>query len=166
MKNETVFKTIWVDIERCVACKTCEMQCAVAHSGSKNLLTAICETQTPRNRIHVEPAGKNSLPVQCRQCDNAPCLNVCPSGSISHNPNGSMMFDGMKCIGCFMCAMVCPFGAITSEKQTKTAIACDLCREMDEPWCVKACPTKALIYDTIDHISKEKRIKLINLILQ
>jgi carbon-monoxide dehydrogenase iron sulfur subunit len=166
MNMKTGNKIIFADMERCIACKTCEVQCAVAHSKTKSLLTAIFEQMTPRSRIYVEAAGKNSLPVQCRQCDDAPCLNVCPSGSISRNPNGSMTFDGMTCIGCFMCAMVCPFGAITSEKHTKTAITCDLCKELDQPSCVKACPTKALIYDTVDNISKEKRIKLINLMLQ
>ena len=159
-------KAIFVDLEHCLGCKSCEIACTVEHSQTKNIFSAAFENPLPCSRVKVEPAGQGSLPMQCRQCEEAPCLRVCPSGAINRGKNDVVVFDPEICVGCYMCTMVCPFGAITSEKNHKIALKCDLCPDLSEPACVKACPVKALIYDTLDNVNKQKRTKLINLTIE
>ena len=108
-------KTVFVNPERCIGCKQCEIACAVEHSQSKNLLQAVFETPKPYPRIHVAPGiyTTTSFPNKCRHCDPAPCQAVCPTGAISRESDlDIVVIDGDKCITCAMCAMVCPFDVI------------------------------------------------------
>jgi carbon-monoxide dehydrogenase iron sulfur subunit len=61
--------------------------------------------------------------------------------------------DEDKCIGCWTCVMVCPYGVIGRHLETRTAYRCDRCPDLDEPACVSACPTGALIYRTVPEFS-------------
>ena len=54
-------------------------------------------------------------------------------------------FNSEKCIGCWTCIMVCPYGAIKMDVSRKVVAKCDLCSELGEPECVANCPNGALI---------------------
>ena len=109
-------KTVFVNPERCIGCRQCEFACAVEHSQTKNPVAALFEQPPPHARIHVE-AGASinaSFPNRCRHCDPAPCLEVCPTGAFSRDPDEDIvLLDTGKCIACAMCAIVCPFAALT-----------------------------------------------------
>ena len=60
--------------------------------------------------------------------------------------SGRIMFEHEKCVGCWSCIMVCPFGVIVQYEENRKASKCDLCPDEKIPPCVRACPTKALIY--------------------
>ena len=154
-------KTILVDLNLCLGCKTCEMACATERvSKSKNLLEAILEIPRPIPRISVQSNGQVSIPIQCRQCEEAPCLDVCPSGAIHREgKEGKIVLNENMCIGCWMCVMVCPFGAINSYLEIKKADKCDQCIYMDYPVCVDACPTGALKLVETDEKMSEIIIK-------
>jgi hydrogenase-4 component A len=51
------------------------------------------------------------MPVQCRQCEDAPCKLVCPVKAIVFK-NDSIQLNETLCIGCKMCGLACPFGVI------------------------------------------------------
>lgn len=155
-------KSVFVDIERCTACKSCEIACAVEHSSSKNLFAAVLEVPRPQKRIHVEKALAFAYPVRCVHCVDAPCVAACPNGSMAREaPGGRVVVDEGRCQGCFMCAMVCPFGAISAHPSAGIAVKCDFCPERLQrgrpPACVEACPTKALMYGEEEDLSKAKR---------
>jgi len=142
-------KAIVVNIEKCLACKSCEIACALAHSKSKVLEEAVAESPTPQRMVTVEPAGELAVPIQCRHCEDAPCITVCPTAAIHrHEVHGSVLIDQDLCIGCRFCLMACPFGVIYVSRQGKAVVKCDLCIERTDagrqPACVEACPTKAL----------------------
>jgi carbon-monoxide dehydrogenase iron sulfur subunit len=142
-------KAITVDVEKCLACKSCEIACAVAHSQSGLLEEAVAEQPRPQRRVTVQAVGECAVPLQCRHCDDAPCIAVCPTGAINRQEtDGPVLIDQDKCIGCKYCVVVCPFGVIESSSEGKVVIKCDLCIERTragrEPACVEACPTKAL----------------------
>jgi carbon-monoxide dehydrogenase iron sulfur subunit len=80
-------------------------------------------------------------------------MNACPTGAMRRHPEINSVYVATDtCIGCWMCVMACPFGAVTADHISKTALKCDRCPERVEngiePACVDACPTKALIFDT------------------
>ncbi len=158
-------KKVFVDvaIERCTACKSCEIACAVEHSSSRNLFAAIFETPAPKKRIHVEKALSFSYPAKCMHCVDAPCIMACPTGAMCRDPEvGSVMVNEDRCMGCWMCAMVCPFGAISTDSEKGIAVKCDFCKsrlkEGKDPACVEVCPTHALSCGEPEELSKEKRL--------
>lgn len=167
-------KTVFINPERCIGCKHCEIACAIEHSQSKNLYQAVFEEPLPRPRIHVEPGLylNTSLPNKCRHCDPAPCMQVCPSGAISRSDDLSeiVLIDGNKCILCGMCAMVCPFDVITYGRtwtvrlRRDVAIKCDHCidrqREGRIPACAEACKVGALQFGEINELVKAARTRL------
>jgi carbon-monoxide dehydrogenase iron sulfur subunit len=141
-------KSILVNPERCVACKSCEIACAVNRSSlSKRLPEAIYETPAPLARVRVEDTGTdNGFPVQCRHCEDAPCLDACPAKALYRDAGGLVLLHDERCIGCWMCVMVCPFGAPQPFRQVRKMLKCDQCTGMDAPFCVESCPTGALVF--------------------
>ena len=59
---------------------------------------------------------------------------------------GMVIFDDTRCVGCWMCVMSCPYGAIRPNVKKKVPVRCDQCKDKDQPQCVKACPTGAIIW--------------------
>ena len=155
-------KTIAVNIERCLACKGCEIACALVHSKAKTLEGAMEESPRPQRMVTVEAAGSFAVPIQCRHCEDAPCITVCPTGAIHrHQADDPVLIDKDKCIGCTFCLTVCPFGVIDITRDGKAAVKCDLCIERtkagEEPACVQACPTGALKLADEKELAAQKR---------
>ena len=141
---------ILIHPDRCLGCHSCEMACAAAHTRSGSPMGAILagESLQPRNRVLQVDNAK--MAIQCRQCEDAPCVRVCPTGA-TYRTETYTAVDERLCIGCRLCTLVCPFGAIrlgtteVSERTKRAAMKCDLCVHRPEgPACVEACPTNAL----------------------
>ena len=141
---------ILVDPERCLGCHTCEIACAVAHTKAENLIGAVLANERLHRRNRVIQVDGVKLSTQCRQCEDAPCVRVCPTGA-TYRTETYTAVDSQRCIGCRLCVMVCPFGAIhvaTTEiegRPKRAALKCDLCTDrVGGPACIEACPTGAL----------------------
>jgi anaerobic carbon-monoxide dehydrogenase iron sulfur subunit len=147
-------KEIFVRLDRCMGCHSCEIACAVEHSHSKFIHGAMHEHPQPKRRVYVEEISSDqSLPVLCRHCEEAPCMHACIAGAISR-VNDVVTTNPDKCIGCWTCVMVCPYGVIGRHLEEHKAYRCDRCPERPVPACVSACPTKALVYRTVEGYSK------------
>jgi len=145
---------IFCDIRKCLGCKSCEIACAVEHSASKNIFQAIMEEKKPRQRVVVRSTSKEPFPLRCRHCEDAPCVQACMSGAMYKDEQGVTRHDPDKCVGCWMCIMVCPFGAIS--RQENLALKCDLCPDREDSFaCVEACPTNALFVGTWEEFKKK-----------
>ncbi len=158
-------KKIFCDIRRCVGCKSCEITCAVEHSKDKILFKAVKEKPLPKKRLRVSSSNNEALSIHCQHCEDAPCITVCMSGALTKDgKTGATIHDKDKCVGCWMCVMVCPFGAIARDIEEHIAVKCDLCPDREDFACVKSCPTGALFYGTLDefkeHLKKELKIKV------
>ena len=46
-------KRLFVEVEKCLACRSCEIACAVEHSRSKELVSALREETKPRSRTKI-----------------------------------------------------------------------------------------------------------------
>ena len=155
-------KSIFAFVEKCVACKGCEIACAVEHSQSRSLASAQSETPRPRPRVRVQAAGAFSYPSRCQHCQEAACISACPMGAMTRNVGtGAVTVDQHRCVGCWMCVMVCPFGGVSADPAMKKAHKCDLCPERTtqglDPACVAACPTKAMIFATPEEMAALRR---------
>ncbi len=142
-------KRIMVNEEYCIGCRLCEIHCLVQHSQSKKIIKAFKE-ETPRamSRLVIEEEGPLSFAMPCRHCIDAPCLQACMTGAMSRDQETkAVLCDEERCVGCWMCIMVCPFGAIQRSLQgRKAASKCDLCYGEETPVCVANCPNEALLY--------------------
>ena len=161
-------RRILVDDAKCLACHACELACAVAHSESKTLFGAIAEQSLPISGMYVEPGVKGrGFPLNCRHCQDPQCVRACVTKALHSDPNGAVVFDKNRCLGCQMCFIACPFGAIAEASSDSCFISkCDLCSgsenafcQSQKPACVCACPTRALVFEDADDFSKSKRRK-------
>ena len=156
-------RMVVADPRRCLGCKSCEIQCAMAHCEARTLEEAMHMDSPPQARVHVEAAGQYGMPIQCQHCEDAPCVAICPTGAIAMGPDEQppVLLDRDRCIGCRFCVLVCPFGVIDLSRDGKAMIKCDLCIQRtkagEEPACVAACPTGALQFKELDEDVRRRR---------
>jgi carbon-monoxide dehydrogenase iron sulfur subunit len=149
-------KQLYYDVKKCLGCKSCEIACALAHSVTNELFKAFKEEalSLPRKKI-LYYKGKN-YPVSCRHCKDPKCVDACIACALTYDKKaGMVLHDENRCVGCWMCVMVCPYGAIRPNINKKLPLRCDKCKDKNEPSCVKACPTRAIIWE--EEISEDIR---------
>jgi protein NrfC len=145
-----------VDIKKCQGCGSCMMACSLAHSGAASY---------SKSRIQIMQHSFRDWPddlfiAQCRQCQDAPCVEVCPTGANHFDPeNGNVRrIDQELCIGCKLCIASCPFtpGRLQWDAHHRKSQKCDLCVDtphLDEKGgpdgiqaCVRVCPVGAISF--------------------
>ena len=133
--------------EYCIGCRLCEIRCLVQHSKSKKIIKAFrAERDSVVPGIRVEQSGYVSFALQCRHCDDAPCIEACITGAMHRDPKtGAVLCDTDRCVGCWTCVMVCPVGAVRPGSEQHVASKCDLCIGQGRPVCVENCPNEAII---------------------
>jgi carbon-monoxide dehydrogenase iron sulfur subunit len=146
-------KRIYVHEEYCIGCRLCEIHCLVQHSKSQKIIKAF-KQEFPRamSLLIVEEEGPVSFALQCRHCPDALCVEACLTGAMHRDEeSGAVLCDQDKCVGCWTCIMVCPFGVIrrsTQDGEGQKAISkCDLCYGEETPACVAHCANEALVYE-------------------
>ena len=93
-----------IDLARCDGCKECTKACQWTHFTGDQEWIKVFEVKD-------EAGNTVFLPRPCMQCENAPCLNVCPVGATFRNENGTVLIDHELCIGCRFCMAACPYDA-------------------------------------------------------
>lgn len=171
------------DPKKCIGCRTCEIACVDAHSTQNIFLTGMQEIKF-EPCLTVIKTATFSVPTQCRQCEDAPCANACPNGSIYEKDN-AIFINKETCIGCKTCMLACPFGALKlveyhddkGDKQIQAGLQvsnngssklapkhkmvvqkCDLCVERTNgvgPACVQICPTGSLRVVSDDKLDED-----------
>jgi NAD(P)H-nitrite reductase large subunit/Fe-S-cluster-containing hydrogenase component 2 len=137
-------RTLVFKRDLCLACRNCELACSTVHSRSGRLGTAIDEDTPPRRRVELAEGKDGVEALRCGQCMEPLCLFSCKSGAIHYDwTSGRTVLDESRCLGCYMCLMVCPSG-IRPDPARGAVVRCDACAALDLPACVAACPTGAL----------------------
>jgi formate dehydrogenase iron-sulfur subunit len=154
---------ILVDTTRCNGCSICVAACTAANTLGP-------ETRKPQHlgdglsarrwaAIIESPSGR---PVRkfCRHCLEPACVSVCPVGAMEKTPEGPVIYDSARCMGCRYCMMACPYGIPRYEWDSPAprVSKCNLCYDRvaagKAPACVDACPEKALVYGERDQLLK------------
>ena len=110
--------TLVVDLDRCTGCGSCGTACAVENNippapERSNERTGVVwmrvqEVTTPAT------AGERTsfVPIPCQQCDNPPCVDVCPQRAIEYDPRTGIVGQiPVRCLGCRYCMVACPYHA-------------------------------------------------------
>jgi Fe-S-cluster-containing dehydrogenase component len=84
------------------------------------------------------------VPKLCNQCENPPCVQVCPVGATYSTADGVVLVDRKWCIGCGYCIMGCPYGVRFFHPVHRVAEKCNFCYHRItkgmKSACVDACP--------------------------
>ncbi len=144
-------KILMIHPEKCTGCRSCELACSFAKESQFRPGAARVQAYT------WEREGM-SVPMMCQQCDDAACVNVCPTGAMHYSTKiaGLVDWDEATCIRCKMCTIACPFGNARYDASTSSIFKCDQCN--GNPACVEMCPNRALEYqdDTLAMRTRKK----------
>jgi molybdopterin-containing oxidoreductase family iron-sulfur binding subunit len=116
-----------LDLSRCIGCRRCVYACVNENNQSRNpqihwitvlrfkkgekWVNDLERAEKYYNPSRVPEEGFFYMPVQCQQCDNPPCVKVCPTQATWKEPDGIVVIDYDWCIGCRYCMAACPYGA-------------------------------------------------------
>jgi formate dehydrogenase iron-sulfur subunit len=170
------------DSTLCIGCKACEVACKEWNgvsadgdlwSGFSYDNTGALGHSTWRHVKFVEDGpGPGPLPGfggnapegpswafssdVCKHCENAGCLEACPTGSIVRTEFGGVYVQPDVCNGCAYCVLACPFGVVQKNKDDGRAFKCTFCYDRQkagmEPACAKACPTESIRFGELEHL--------------
>jgi formate dehydrogenase iron-sulfur subunit len=183
MNATTAFLT---DSTLCIGCKACEVACkewngieadGLNWTGFSYDNTGAVGHSTWRHVKFVEHApeighGGNSAEVAswtfssdvCKHCENAGCLEACPTGSIVRTEFGGVYVQSDICNGCSYCVVACPFGVIQRNKEDGRAFKCTFCYDRQKagltPACAHACPTESIKFGKLDELRAEAKRRI------
>lgn len=176
-----------LNLSMCIGCRRCAEACHKENNhdrptnnsyirvlemtqGSMDLEKGNADYDHP-----VPQQGKYYLPVQCQQCDNPPCVDVCPVQATWKDPDGIVVVDYNWCIGCRYCMAACPYharrfnwrkpeipaeeinpnqGLLSNRVRPQGVVEkCTFClhrtRNGRLPACLEACPTGARVFGNL-----------------
>jgi phenylacetyl-CoA:acceptor oxidoreductase subunit 1 len=90
-----------IDVSKCIRCYSCMIACRVAHFSPMGV-------SWPR-LMALDKEFALTYPVRCNQCQNASCVEVCPTGATQQRKDGIVSIDQNKCVGCRYCVIACPY---------------------------------------------------------
>jgi formate dehydrogenase iron-sulfur subunit len=92
----------------------------------------------------------------CKHCENAGCLEACPTGSIVRTEFGGVFIQPDVCNGCGYCIVSCPFGVVDRRPGDGRAFKCTFCYDRQKaglrPACATACPTESIQFGDIGEL--------------
>lgn len=155
---------VLVDITRCIGCRACQMSCKQwwRLPSSETSFSPVV-TNPPKRNEHtylnveyhevIDEQGElswNFVHKRCFHCVDPVCVSVCPVAAMRKHPNGPVVWDEARCMGCRYCAQACPFRIpnydyhSTWPEVSKCWFCWDRIAEGLQPACSKACPPKAI----------------------
>ena len=123
------------------------------------------QQSTISNPQSVDPFRWIFLSDVCKHCEEAGCLEACPTGSIIRTEVGSVFVQDDVCNGCGYCVVSCPFGVIDRRPEPLPnaggAFKCTFCYDRQKsglvPACAKVCPTESIVFGRLDDVRGRAR---------
>ncbi len=146
------------DERRCTGCQSCSIACRSENKIPLPVFRLQVQIEGPHGAIpHLHYRYHR---VSCQQCENAPCVSVCPTGASYVGDDGIVSVKQKLCVGCQYCLAACPYKVRFIHPETKAADKCNFCKDSrlereGVPACVDICPTNALIFGDLNDPDSE-----------
>lgn len=178
-----------IDLRRCDGCQSIDLppQCTAACIQGHYAPEPMQWIQVYEHEL--AGGGTQFIPTPCQQCQNAPCVNVCPVAATFATPEGVILVDQNRCIGCRMCMAACPYDrrffvwgeppippeSMLSDYDPEHQVPlrrgvtckCDFCPDMARagklPYCAQACPSNAIYYGDLEEDIATNGVELVKL---
>jgi formate dehydrogenase iron-sulfur subunit len=150
-------KALLIDITMCAGCGACQAACKTQNhlpEEAESRLSATAYTA-------LDEIDGTYVRRMCQHCVHPTCVSVCPVGAFEKLPEGPVLYDADKCLGCRYCIQACPFQVPRYEWASRTPRVqkCRLCAERirvgQQPACAEACPTGATKFGDRDALIRE-----------
>jgi tetrathionate reductase subunit B len=179
-----------MDLRRCIGCSACTVACKAENNVSLGRFRTVIQHKTIGTFPNVT---KVNMPLMCNHCEGTekdkvpPCVKICPEypgerltfltpegkkiryrgGATYKRPDGLILIDAEKCIGCGKCLDDCPYGVRSfnpfvkagAKPEKQAADKCDFCKHrLDngiEPACVNTCQGRARIFGDLNDPDSE-----------
>jgi len=167
-----------IDLRKCDGCQSigkppqCTQACIEGHFAPEPMEWI----QIYESPLDAEAKATQFLPTPCQQCQNPPCVNVCPVAATFSTPEGTVLIDQQRCIGCRLCMEACPYDrrffnwgnaplppeALFLEYHPEhqspairgTVMKCDFCPDVARagrlPYCAQGCHNGAIYYGDLE----------------
>lgn len=176
-----------IDLRKCDGCQSqgtppqCTEACILGHFVPEpmqwiQVYEHDLADPTAEGTANLPKQGTQFVPTPCMECQNPPCVNVCPVGATWSTPEGMVLIDQNRCIGCRLCMAACPyerrfftwgepsappqslFMEYSPEhqipKQRGVVYKCDFCPDVARagrlPFCADACSQGAIYYGDLE----------------
>ncbi len=187
-------KGMFVDTSICTGCKACQVACkewngigytpshfrfdktenrpvAINFTGNSYDNTGHLNSHDWRHVRFIEQFTPDRvggrwlfMSDSCKHCNDAGCLNVCPTDAIIRTDMGNVFVQQETCIGCKYCIAACPWGVISFNAETGTAQKCTLCNDRIHNGlgtaCSKACPTGSIQFGDVPDLRARAQARL------
>jgi len=167
-------KAILTDVTKCIGCERCVEACVIRNELPREIPTRYRANDglsgrrfTSIQRVGGREEGTwRNVRRQCMHCEEPACAAACLVGAFSKSPDGAVVYDEAKCIGCRYCMLACPFMIPRYEYDQKLPYVrkCKMnedCRvEGGMPACTSACPTEATVFGPRDKLIEEARRRI------
>jgi formate dehydrogenase iron-sulfur subunit len=161
------------DTFRCIGCKRCMSACKRWNKLEMDRYELITDRNTDLTAnswvvVNLRADSQNTTQRHyqhwaCQHCERPACAGVCPVTAIRKLPQGPVVINENKCIGCRYCYQACPFKIPRFDFAKRVTRKCHLCYNRTpllnymKPACVAACPAGALSFDYRSEIIKEAK---------
>jgi formate dehydrogenase iron-sulfur subunit len=181
----------FTDTTLCIGCKACEVACKewnvlpaeeMRLTGNSYDNTSALGATTWRHVSFIEKISDGAKPVTemppfqsnwlmlsdvCKHCENAACLEACPTGALFRTEFDTVVVQQDICNGCGYCVPACPFGVVAIDTVDGKAHKCTLCYDRLkgglEPACAKACPTNSIQFGELSELKKRAHERVADL---
>jgi Fe-S-cluster-containing dehydrogenase component/formate-dependent nitrite reductase membrane component NrfD len=145
-----------IDLPKCIGCHACTIACKAEHQIPVGVNRCWVKTV---ERGTFPDSRRFFFPVLCNQCEDAPCVRICPTNALFRRRDGIVDLNGQACVGCRACMEACPYDQLFIDPNTRTAEKCNFCANRLEnrlqPACVSVCPTECRIFGDLDDPGSE-----------
>jgi len=145
-----------IDLRRCLGCHSCAVACKSENDVPLGVYRTWVKTVEKGSYPNVR---RVFIPSLCNNCERPACLSVCPVKATYRRPDGIVMIDEHRCIGCKYCMAACPYDARHVNPVKKIVQKCTFCfHRVDAglvPSCVNTCPGGARVFGDVNDPESE-----------
>ena len=163
---------ILTDTTLCTGCQKCVEACKqendLGKDTSRRWKRRIDDLSATRYTTILRRPGNHFVRQQCRHCLEPACVSACLVGALQKTPEGPVIYDSDRCMGCRYCMVACPYEIprYQWEEPIPYVRKCTMCyervKEGRQPACTEACPQEATIFGSRCDLLKEARRRIDN----